>query len=97
MMIASRAFRAGRAAELRAEDDERVVEQAALLQVLAAGRRSADRPASTSFVVIVLDVGVRVPFAAAAAAVEELHEAHAALDEPPRDEAVLAESFASPA
>ena len=34
---------------------------------------------------------MRVPFAATAAAVKKLDEAHASLDEAPRDEALLAE------
>ena len=90
MMVAARAFGAGRAAELGAEDDERVVQQAALLQVLEqAGDGLIDLRGELR--VVGLDLRVRIPLAAAAAAVEELHEAHAALDEPARDEALLAE------
>ena len=43
------------------------------------------------------DLRVGVPVAATAAAVEELHEPDAALDEPARGQALLAERFASPA
>ena len=45
VVAAVAALRPGRAAELGRPDDQRLVEQAALLQVLRAGRRSAGRPA----------------------------------------------------
>ena len=94
MMVAAVALGAGRAAELGAPDDERVVEQAALLEVLEqAGDRQVDL--RRELAVVGLDAGVRVPGAAAAAAVEDLHEAHAALDQPPGRQAQLAERLAS--
>src|SRR5437867_10947918 len=40
---------------------------------------------------VALDIRVRIPFAAAAAAVKELDEADAALNQTPRDQALLAE------
>ena len=74
----------GRAAELPAPDHERRVEQAALLQVLhQGGRRLIDLAAQGGQPVddvVALARAVVVP-----AAVIELHEAHAALDEPARE------------
>ena len=79
-----------RAPELAAPDDQRVVEQAALLQV---GEQRVDRlvgllaQARQLLDDVLAERGaVRVP-----AAVIELHEAHAALDQPPRQQAVVGE------
>ena len=80
-----------RAAELAAPDDERRVEQPALLQVRQqradrlidlAGRAAARRTTMS----VPMPSAVRVP-----AAVIELDEAHAALDEPAREQAVVGE------
>ena len=78
-------------AELAAPDDERRVEQAALLQVGRADRRWAvglgAKPPWFSG-----DVGVAVPAQLVLhAAGVDLHEAHAALDQPPGDQALLGE------
>ena len=68
-----------RAAELAAPDDQRLVEQAAALQVLEqAGDRLVHRAAGLG--VVRLDVAVGVPLAAGAAV--ELDEADAPLDQP---------------
>ena len=83
MMIAAVGpFRPGRPAELGRPDDDRLVEQAALLQV---GEQTGDRP---------VDLGTEADLAgaeiegqshapAAVAAVEDLHEPDAAFDQPP--------------
>src|SRR5688500_4310135 len=91
VVAAVAALCAGGSAEFGGPDDERFVEQAALLEVFEhradglVGLR-AERG------VACLEVGVRVPRAAAAVGtVEDLHEAHAALDEPACGEALLAE------
>ncbi len=72
-----------RASEFAAADDERLLEQAALFQVF---QKRADRLVALAgqLPVIHLDVVVVVP--RLTLAVPNLHEAHAALDEPPRDE-----------
>ena len=87
MVAAVAALRAGRAAELGGEDDERLVEQAALLQVLEqAGDRLVDLARSAS-----RGSSFRPPWASQApappCAVLDLDEAHAALDEPAGGEA----------
>ena len=72
-----------RPAELAPPDDQGVVEQAALLEV-------SDQPGDGAIdllrqlAVVAFDFRVRIPGAAFAAAVEELDEADAALDETPR-------------
>ena len=80
----------GRAAELGAPDDDRLVEQPALLEVL---EQSGDGQVDLGreLAVVGLDAGVSVPGAAAAAAVEDLHEPHAALDQPTGRQAQRAE------
>ncbi len=90
-MVAAVAFLGHRgAAELAAPDDERVVEQSALFQVLEQARdRLVGRAAVLA--VVVLDLGVGVPFAAGA--VVELDEAHAAFDEPAGHEAHAAKGL----
>ena len=66
-----------------------LVEQAARFQILEqAGDRLVHRAAELG--VVLLDLRVRVPLAARA--VVELHEAHAALDQPPREQAHAAQS-----
>ena len=83
-----------RAAELAAPDDQRVVEQAALLQVADQRRRgpvdlAADlsrSPSGLAGVAVVVPVGV-----------VELDEAHAALDQPAGQQAVVRERRACPA
>ena len=68
MMIASGALGAGRASELRAEYHERIVEQAALLEILEqAGDRLIHLPGKLR--VIRFDLRVGVPCAPASAAV----------------------------
>ena len=74
-----------RAAEFAAPDDERVVEHAALLQILHERRRRA-----FGVVALLLElreqVAVLVP-----AGVHQLHEADAALQQPAGDQAVVGE------
>src|SRR4051812_39040203 len=89
-MIATRTLRGRRTAKLGAPDDDCVVEHAAPLEVLAEGGdglivlRRAPR-------VVALDSGVTIPRAAPAAAMKHLHKPHAALHQPPRGQAKLAE------
>ena len=81
-----RALRVWRAAELAAPDHQRVVEHAALLQIEDQARRRPGRcraPATGSFCV---QAAVMVP-----AAMVELDEAHVALGQPPRQQAVRRE------
>ena len=73
----------GRAAEFAAPDDERFVEQAALLQI---DEQCADRLIALLGQVAVLDFEVVVAVPRLAGAVPQLHEAHAALDQPAGDE-----------
>ena len=74
-----------RAAELAAPDDERVVEQSALLEILhQRGRRGVGVPALLRE--LREEIAVLVP-----AGVHELHEPHAALEQPPGDQAVVGE------
>ena len=86
MVVAAVALGHRRAAELAAPDDQRVVEHAALLQVGDQRRRRADRLRSAIAGDVVLDVAVMVPVA-----VIELDEPHAALGQPPRQQAVRRE------
>ena len=79
------ALRVDRAAELAAPDDQRVVEHAALLQVLDQGPGGAVDVLALRLDVVG-QVAVLVP-----AAVEDLHEAHAALDQAARREAAVGE------
>ena len=77
VLLRQAALRVDRAAEFAAPDDQRLVEQPALLEVL-------DQAVAGLIDVAALvgqpagDVGVRVPVV-----VVDLHEAHAALDHPP--------------
>src|SRR5215210_1611516 len=79
VMVAAAAFGAGGSAEFSAEDDHRVVEQAALLEVLD---QAGDGPINLrgESGMVLFDFGMRIPRAAFAAAVEELDESDAALD-----------------
>ena len=79
----------GCAAKFTAPDDERLVEQAAGLQI---GEQAGDGfiDGVAVFAVIHLDAFVRVPLAARTAV--ELDEAHAVLDEATRQEAVAAKN-----
>src|SRR5207249_4014898 len=79
-----------RAAELAAPDDQRAVQQAARLQV---AEQPGDGPITLAAVaaVVALHVAVRIPLAARAAV--ELHETHAALHQPPRQQAVAPHSL----
>ena len=86
VVVAAVALRHRRAAELAAPDDERLVEQAALLQVQDQCRRRLVHLARLHGDVA-LDPAVVVPVA-----VVELHETHAALDEAPRQQAVGGEA-----
>ncbi len=77
-----------RATKLTTPDDERIVEQSALLEVVhQRGDRAIDRPAKVrnGFVVI----GVRVP--GLAVSVIDLHETHAAFDESASQQAAVGE------
>ena len=79
------------AAELAAPDDQRLVEQAAALQVLD---QAGDRLVGVAGVLGVVgdQVGVGVPVVVVVGAAGiDLDEAHAALDQPPRDQAFAAE------
>ena len=71
-----------RAAELAAPDDQRVVEQAALLQVLRRARRLPGRSRRSCFLRLPATSRVGVP-----AFVVDVDEAHAALDHPPGQQA----------
>ena len=73
----------GRPAELAAPDHQRVVEQAALLQV---GQERGDRPVPLAgeLAVVRFEVVVVVPGLAGAA--PDLDEPHAALEQPPGDQ-----------
>ena len=87
------------AAELGGPDDQRVVEQPALLEIgeQRRGRLVEDRAVD---VVLRLERLVPVPVADAFAhrvgAVEELHEADAAFDQPPGEQAVAREAGRGP-
>ena len=84
------ALRAGSAAELGGPDDDRVVEQAAALEVdQQAGDRLVDLGAEAR--VVGAEAGVSVPRAGGAVAVEDLDEADAAFGEPAGREHLLAE------
>ena len=78
-----------RAAELAAPEHQRVVEQAARFQI---GQQAGDRLVDLGGVLRVplLQVAVLVPLDLAVA-VRDLHEPHAALDEPPGQQALPAE------
>ena len=81
-----------RAAELAAPDDQRGVQQAAGFQVREQGRdRLVDGPGVV--LVAVLQVAVLVPAVAADRRTEQLDEAHAALDQPPGDQALAGEDL----
>ena len=71
-----------RAAKFAAPDDQRVLQHASLLQILEQ-RRDRLIALPRELAVIRLDVVVAVP--GLAGAVPHLHEAHAALQQPPRD------------
>ena len=91
MMVAAvvrlrqRALPVDRAAELAAPDHERAVEQAALLQI---GQKRAGRLIGVLALRadVVGQVAMLVP-----AAVQDLHDAHAALDQPPRQQRACGE------
>ena len=87
VVAAVAAFAHRRAAELAAPDDERAVEHAALLQVF---QQAGDRAIGFAAVarMVAFHVGMGVPFAAGAEV--ELHEPHAALDQPAGQQAVAA-------
>jgi hypothetical protein len=79
-----------RAAEFAAPDDQRVVEQAALLEILDQGGAGLVGVLAVAGEVL-LEVAVLVP-----RFVEELHEADAALDQAPGEQAVVGETGALP-
>ena len=86
IVVAAVAFLGDRhAAELAAPDDERGVEQPALLEV---GQQAGDRLVgfATALAVVVGEGVVRVPLVVAV----DLHEPDAALDQPPGQQALLA-------
>ena len=92
MVAAVGSFGAGRAAELGRPDDERLVEQAALLEVVRASPAIGWSTSAQLAAWLSRKLAVGVPAAGAAvAAVVDLHEPHAALDQPPRGEAMLGE------
>ena len=94
VVVAARALRVFRrrlAAELAAPDHERLVEQAAALEVLEQARDRLVGAARVELVVH-LEVAVRVPrLVVVAAAGVDLHESHAALNQPPREQQLVAE------
>ena len=80
VVVAAVGLGARRPAELGAPDDDRLVEHPAPLEVpQQAGDRQVDL--GRELAVVGQDAGVGVPGAAAAAAVEDLDEPHAALDQ----------------
>ena len=83
VVVAAVALGHRRAAELAAPDDERVVEHAALLQVLDQRRRRPGRPPRALIAMSPLMPAVMVPVA-----VVELDEAHAALGQAAGQQAV---------
>src|SRR5262245_3539384 len=87
MIAAVGVFCPRRAAELGRPDNNRLIEQAALSQVL---QQPGDWPVNTSAVgaVVQLQLAVRVPAAAAPTAVVDLHDAHPTLNQPPCDQAL---------
>ena len=83
-----------RAAELAAPDDQRVVEQPALLQVREQAPRWPGRTAPARRRWLTLEVVVAVP--RLTGAVPDLHEAHAALEQPPGDAAAAGPASPGP-
>ena len=83
-------IRPRRAAELAAPQDERRIQQAPAFQILnQAGDRLVGLGGHPE--VVLLDVGVRIPLeVAGAAAGDHADEAHAVLDQPPRQQAAAA-------
>ena len=92
-MIAPGAFRSWRTTELGPENHQGLLQHAALFEIL---EQAGDGLVHLrrEFAVVGFDFRMRVPFATATAAVKQLHEAHAALDQPSRHQALLAEGFA---
>ena len=76
------------AANLTAPDDERVAQQSTCLEV---GQQPGDRQVGSTAILRVVfeDVGMGIP--AAGVAGVKLHETHAFLDHPPREQAACAE------
>src|SRR5207247_1403514 len=93
MMIAPGAFGPGRTTEFGPENHQGLLEHAALFEIL---EQTGDGPVHLrrEFAVVRFDFRMRVPLTTATAAVKQLHEAHAALDQPSRHEALFAEGFA---
>ena len=91
VVVAAVALGHRRAAELAAPDDQRVVEHAALLQVLDQRRRAAWSTSLAVPAMSLLDVAVVVPVA-----VVELDEPHAALGQPAGQQAVGRERAVGP-
>ena len=88
---AAAVFGGGLAAEFAAPDDERFIEQAALLEVFQQGGDwLVGRAGMVRVIGDEVAVGVPVVVAVSAAGVE-LHEAHAALHEPAGEQAARAE------
>src|SRR5262245_61561350 len=83
MMVPAIALGARRTAKLGAPDDQRLVQQAALLEVLQETRNGPIHLGREGPVVLA-NARVRVPGTAAAAAVEDLDKADAALHQAPR-------------
>ena len=94
VVVAARAlgvFGGRLAAELAAPDHQRLVEQAAALQILEqAGDRLVGAAGVVGVVLVQVAVGVPVVVVVGAAGIE-LDEAHAALDQPPGQQAAAAE------
>ena len=93
MIAALAALRRRHAAKLGGPQDERVLEHSALLEILDEGRGAA-RHAKGERAVVALEVLMGIPVAAREAVViatPHLHKAHAALQQPPRRQALLGE------
>src|SRR5689334_22909933 len=92
MMIAPGLLRAWTSSEFRSPHDQCVLQHAPLLEIFEkAGDRLVDLGCEVSM--IRFNLGMGIPFAAAAAAMENLDEPDAALHQPAGDEAELPEFF----
>ena len=90
MMVATRALRAGRAAELSAKHHQCILQHSAPLEIL---QKTRDRLVDLRCfdVIILFNVAMRIPRARAAGAVINLDEANALLHHAPSGEALRSE------
>ena len=82
---------ARRASELSGEDDDRLIQQAASIEILEQSRDRLIDLQTVTFVVG-LQTAVGIPDTRPAGTVLNLNEPHAALDEPPRRQQLLPNS-----